>query len=419
MNVLIVGAGAREHALAWKLRQSPLLTDLFVAPGNAGTDAVARNLPVKELDFAGLRQAAVEHAVELVVIGAEVPLAGGLADYLLKRGLLVFGPTRAAAEIESSKVWSKELMRRSGIPTAAARAFDDAEAARRFVLASERPPVVKADGLAAGKGVVVAETQTEALAAIDTAMNGGAFGDAGRRLVLEERLSGVEVSAHAFSDGVRALPMPFACDHKRIFDGDRGPNTGGMGAFSPPPFVDRPLADEIQATVSQRAISALREAGRPFRGALYPGLMLTDSGPHVIEFNCRFGDPETQVIVPRLCSDLLPILLGAARGDLSEAAPKWDDGACVGVVIASGGYPGGYQTGQPIDGLDQLDQDILAFHAGTARDGERVLTAGGRVLTVVGRGATIAAARERVYANVGRIRFEGAQYRRDIGLRGL
>ncbi len=419
MNVLIVGGGAREHVLAWKLRQSPLLTDLFVAPGNAGTSVIAQNLPAGEMDFAGLHAAAVEHRVELVVIGPEAPLAAGLADYLLARGLLVYGPTRAAAEIESSKVWAKQLMRRAGIPTAAASAFEDVAAARRFALASDRPPVVKADGLAAGKGVVVAESQSEALAAIDAAMTDGAFGEAGRRLLLEERLTGVEVSAHVFSDGTRALPMPFACDHKRIFDGDRGPNTGGMGAFSPPPFVSDALAQQLLAGISQPAVSALADAGRPFRGTLYPGLMLTDGGPRVIEFNCRFGDPETQVLLPRLASDLLPLLLGAARGDLSEAALEWDAAACVGVVIASGGYPGAYATGLPVDGLDELDDDMLVFHAGTVSEGGRVLTAGGRVLTLVGRGATIAAARERVYANIDRIHFTGAQYRGDIGLRGL
>ncbi len=419
MNLLIVGSGAREHALAWKLRRSPLLTDLFVAPGNAGTAAVASNLSVNELDFAGIRRAAEEQRVDLVVIGPEAPLAAGLADELRAHGLLVYGPDRAAAEIESSKAWAKELMRRAGIPTAAAESFDDAEAARRFVLESAAPPVVKADGLAAGKGVVVAETQAEALAAIDAAMTAGAFGEAGRRLVIEERLSGVEVSAHVFSDGSRALPMPFACDHKRIFDGDRGPNTGGMGAFSPPPFVDEAMAQQIFDGISQRAVTALREAGRPFRGTLYPGLMLTDSGPRVIEFNCRFGDPETQVLLPRLESDLLPLLLGAARGDLAGVEPRWDGGACVGVVIASGGYPGSYRTGLPIAGLGTVDEDILVFHAGTALADGRVVTAGGRVLTVVGRGATIAAARERVYANIERIRFDGAQFRRDIGLRGL
>ncbi|HZQ38163.1 MAG TPA: phosphoribosylamine--glycine ligase [Dehalococcoidia bacterium] len=419
MNVLIVGSGAREHTLAWKLRQSPLLTDLFVAPGNAGTAAVATNLPVNELDFAGLRKAAEDARIDLVVVGPEAPLAAGLADELRAHGLLVYGPGRAAAEIESSKAWAKELMRRAGIPTAAARAFDDAGAARRFVLESPAPPVVKADGLAAGKGVVVAETQAEALQAVDAAMTDGAFGAAGRRVLIEERLSGVEVSAHVFSDGSLALPMPFACDHKRIYDGDRGPNTGGMGAFSPPPFVDGVLAQHIFTLISQRAITALRGAGRPFRGTLYPGLMLTDSGPRVIEFNCRFGDPETQVLLPRLESDLLPVLLAAARGDLTGVEPRWDDGACVGVVVASGGYPGSYRTGVPIAGLDALDDDILVFHAGTALEEGGVVTAGGRVLTVVGRGATIAAARERVYANVERIRFDGAQYRRDIGQRGL
>jgi phosphoribosylamine--glycine ligase len=417
MKVLIVGGGAREHAIAWKLRQSPLLTDLLVAPGNPGTAAIATNIHVSEMDFAGIHRAVREHGVDLVVVGPEVPLAAGITDYLCERGVRVYGPTRRAAEIESSKAFAKQIMAASRVPTADARVFDDADAARRFVMESPGVPVVKADGLAAGKGVVVANSQTEALGAIDKAMTDGAFGAAGRRVLLEERLVGLEVSAHLFSDGQRGIPMVLACDHKRILDGDAGPNTGGMGAFSPPDFVEAATADQI-TRLGVSTIAGLAAAGRPFRGTLYPGIMVTDAGPKVIEFNCRFGDPETQVILPRLRSDLLSVLTAAADGDLSRSVVKWDDGACVGVVMASAGYPANYETGVPISGLGAVDSDVLVFHAGTAvADGE-VVTAGGRVLTVVARGATIAEARERVYDNVRRIHFAGAQYRTDIGQRG-
>jgi phosphoribosylamine--glycine ligase len=417
VNVLVVGSGAREHALAWKLRRSPLLTDLFVAPGNGGTRTVAVNLPVRELDFEGICAAVQQHRIDFVVVGPEAPLAAGIVDFLTDRGVAVYGPTRAAAEIESSKVWAKQLMLHNGIPTARAQVFDDAEAAKRCVDRLDTVPVVKADGLAAGKGVVVAHDHAEALAAIEQALTAGAFGEAGRRILLEERLSGREVSAHVISDGERVLALPFACDHKPVFDGDRGPNTGGMGAYSPPGFVDAGLAAEIFATVSLATVQALVREGRPYRGTLYPGLMLTEAGPRVIEFNCRFGDPETEVLLPRLESDLLPILQAAATGSLEHVAAAWDDGACVGVVIASGGYPGPYDTGLPIAGLESVDADVQVFHAGTRLSDGRLVTAGGRVLTVVARGATIAAARERAYDNVQRIRVDGAHYRSDIGLR--
>ena len=416
---MIVGSGGREHALAWKLRQSDKLTDLFVAPGNAGTARIATNLEIKELDFSSLFSATREHRIGLVVIGPEAPLADGIVDYLSERGVLAYGPTAAAARIEASKVWAKQVMLARGIPTAPASVFDDAAGARRFVRDCVEAPVVKADGLAAGKGVVVARNQTEALAAIELAMTDRVFGNAGNRVLLEQRIVGQEVSAHAFCDGVRALAMPYACDHKAIFDGDRGPNTGGMGAYSPPGSVDERLAEEIAETVTRATIRALADEGVAYRGTLYPGLMITNDGPKVIEFNCRFGDPETQVIMPRLRSDLLPILVAAAEGDLSCVSPEWDDGASLGVVMASGGYPGSYSTGYPISGLEAVDADVLVFQSGTAVDAAgRTVTAGGRVLTVVARGATIAAARERAYENVHRILYDGAYFRTDIGLRG-
>lgn len=416
MRVLLVGSGAREHAIAWKLRQSPRLDDLLIAPGNAGTARIGRNLPVRANDIDGLVRAASEHRVDLVVVGPEEPLALGVADRLAERDIPCFGPSRAAARIEASKAFAKGLMARHGIRTAAFRIFDEAEAAKSYVNTHSGPIVVKADGLAAGKGVVVADDTDEALRAVDAAMVDQVFGEAGSRVIIEERLSGREVSAHAFTDGATVVHMPFACDYKRVYDGDRGPNTGGMGVYSPPPWLDASLAADIQASVTEAVVRALAAEGRPYRGVIYPGLMVTADGPMVVEFNCRLGDPEAQALLPRLQSDLLEILWAVANNRLHEARAEWSDEACVGVVLASGGYPGEYATGLPISGLDDVDPDVMIFHAGTrlADDGRTVLTAGGRVLTVAATGPTLAAARAKVYANVERIRFEGMHYRRDI-----
>lgn len=423
MNVLIVGGGAREHALAWKLRQSARLTDLFVAPGNAGTAAVAHNLPIGVMEFENIAAACATHDIELVVVGPEDPLAAGLVDFLAERGIRAYGPNAAAARIEASKSFAKQVMARAGIATAEARVFDDQRAALAFVDEwTDRtgvPPVVKADGLAAGKGVTVASSIEDAQTAVREAMTSGAFGAAGLRVLLEERLTGRETSAHAFCDGVTAVPMVFACDYKRVFDGDRGPNTGGMGVYSPPGFVDGTLAREIHDSVTRPVMRALAEAGAPYAGTLFPGMMITDAGPRVIEFNCRFGDPETQAIMPRLESDLLEILLAATEGRLHEVDVHWNDQPVVGVVMASGGYPGPYQTGVPIEGLDELPDDVLVFHAGTRLADGATVTSGGRVLTVVAQGATLAEARERVYDAVPRIRFAGAHYRTDIAAREL
>jgi phosphoribosylamine--glycine ligase len=422
VNVLVVGSGAREHALAWKLRASPRLGELYVAPGNAGTEAVARNLPVGVKDFEGLYAAVHAHRIDLVVVGPEEPLAGGLADFLTARGVAVYGPSRAAAEIEASKAFAKALMARAGIPTAAAQTFDDPAAALacldELAAAGAPVPVVKADGLAAGKGVTVAADFDQARAAVRAALVEGVFGAAGRRVLIEERLSGTEVSAHAFVDGETAVPMAFACDYKRVGDGETGPNTGGMGAYSPPGFVDAALAARVQGEIVLPAVRTLRALGRPYRGTLYPGLMITAAGPRVVEFNCRFGDPEAQVILPRLTSDLLDICDAVAHGRLDGVPVAWTDRAAVGVVLASGGYPSAYPTGLPIEGLDVVDADVQVFHAGTARreDG-MVVTAGGRVLTVVAMGRTLAEARARAYDNTQRIRFAGRHYRTDIALR--
>lgn len=418
MNVLIVGSGAREHCLAWKLRQSPRLDSLFVAPGNAGTAAIAENLPVKASDLEGIARAAREQRVDLVVIGPEDPLAAGLVDRLAVEGIAAFGPSRAAAEIESSKVFAKELMARHGIPTAPFAVFERLADARACVSGGhgQGPYVVKADGLAAGKGALVTDSTEEALAALESLMVQRELGEAGARVVIEERLTGREVTAHAFTDGRTVVHMPFSCDHKPVFDGDRGPNTGGMGVYSPPSWLDEATAERIRRDATEATVRAMMEEGRPYRGLLYPGIMVTADGPQVLEFNCRFGDPETQALLPRMKSDLLEVLWAVANNRLDEVQVEWSDDACVGVVLASGGYPGQYETGFPIEGLDDVDDDVLIFHAGTRREDDGTLvTAGGRILTVVATGRTMAEAREKAYRNVERIRFQGMHYRRDIG----
>lgn len=416
MNLLLVGAGAREHAIAWKLRHSPRLDDLFVAPGNPGTAELGTNLTLDPRDHEALVRACRNRHIDLVVIGNEEPLAAGVVDRLAVEGIAAFGPTRAAAEIEWSKAFAKELMARHGIPTAPFAVFEDAAAARRYVEAQEGPLVVKADGLAAGKGSIVTHSREEALGAVEKILTERAFGDAGARIVIEQRLFGRETSAHAFTDGATVRHMPFSCDHKPVFDGDRGPNTGGMGAYSPPPWLDDTTAATARRTITEAAVQAMHSEGRPYRGVLYPGLMITDQGPQVIEFNSRFGDPETQVLLPRLENDLLEILWAVANNRLAEVDVRWSDRACVGIVLASGGYPETYETGFPIEGLTDVDPDALVFHAGTRRHNGALVTAGGRVLTVVATGATLAEASERAYRNVARIRFEGMHYRRDIGV---
>ncbi len=416
MNVLLIGSGAREHAIAWKLRQSSRLDALFIAPGNPGTAELGANLALAHSDFDAIAGACREHRVDLVVVGSEDPLAAGLVDRLAVEGIAAFGPTQAAAEIESSKVFAKELMARHGIPTAPYAVFDNEGAARAYVQEQRGPLVVKADGLAKGKGAIVTGSEAEALEALNAVMVRREFGPAGDRVVIEQRLSGREVSAHAFTDGRAVAHMPFACDHKPVFDGERGPNTGGMGAYSPPGWLDEPTAQAIRNDVTEAAVRTMLSEGRPYRGVLYPGLMVTADGPMVIEFNCRFGDPETQALLPRLESDLLEVLWAVANNRLHEVELRWSQEACVAVVLASGGYPGACETGFPIDGLSGLDRDVLVFQAGTRRqDNDTLVTAGGRVVTIAATGTTLAQAREKAYRNVERIRFQGMHYRRDIG----
>ena len=414
---MIVGSGAREHALAWKLRQSPRLSALWCAPGNAGTGAVAENLPINVDDLDGLVAAAGRLQVDLVMVGPEAPLAAGLADRLRAAGIAVCGPSQAACRIESSKRWAKDLMLAAGVPTARAMVVDSVAAGLAALPEFGLPVVIKADGLAAGKGVVVATTRDEAEQTLREFLEAGALGEAGRTVLIEEFLTGPEASVFALCDGTDFVRLPAARDHKRVGTGDRGPNTGGMGAYAPTPALDEAALARIDDTILRPTLAAMAEAGAPFQGVLFAGLMLTEQGPKVIEFNARFGDPEAQAILPLLDVDLVDVLWALATGAVADVAAPVNGGAAVGVVLASGGYPGAYDTGLPISGLDQVPDDVLVFHAGTRRDAEgRVVTAGGRVLTVVGLGPTLAAARERAYAGAAAISFPGCHYRTDIAL---
>lgn len=416
-NVLLLGSGGREHAMAWSISHSPDLAKLWIAPGNAGTDGLGENInDVAAGDLDGVVALAERVSADLVVIGPEDPLAAGLADRLIAEGIPVFGPTSAAAEIESSKAFAKKLMASCGIDTASAEEFTDLDEALAYVRGLTNPPVIKADGLAVGKGVVVCNDIEEAEAALTAAMADRVFGDSGSRVLIEERMYGRETSAHAFTDGVTVRHMPFSCDHKPVFDGDHGANTGGMGVYSPPAWLDNGTAATIRADVTQRIVRALADVGRPYRGVIYPGVMVTDRGPRVVEFNARFGDPETEVLMPKLHSDLLEICDAVAHGRLSDVAVDWDDVATVGVMMASGGYPGSYERGIPIHGVEDVDDDVQVFMAGAQLDERgQLVTAGGRVLCVVARADTMVEARRHVYENVERIRFAGAHYRTDIG----
>ena len=416
LNVLLIGSGGREHAIAWRISQSPLLSKLWIAPGNAGTAVLGENIPdLVPTDPEAVRALAERLGADLVVVSSDDPLAAGVVDVVIAAGIAAFGSTRAAAEIEWSKSFSNTLMEQHGIPTAASRAFDDPDAASEYARQLGGPVVVKADGLAVGKGVTVCDTTAEAIAAIDEAMRDGRFGVSGARVVIAERLYGREVSGHAFSDGTTIRHMPFSCDHKAIFDGNRGPNTGGMGVYSPPAWLTAETAEQIRTNVTERAIEAMRSIGRPFAGVLYPGVMVTATGPRVFEYNARFGDPETQVLLMKLRTDLLTILDACAHGLLAEVPVEWDDVATVGVVMASEGYPGSSPAGRPIEGIADVDDDVQVFIAGAKRMDGQLVTAGGRVLCVVARGDTMEEARAKAYENVGRIHFEGAQYRTDVG----
>jgi phosphoribosylamine--glycine ligase/phosphoribosylformylglycinamidine cyclo-ligase len=417
MNVLIIGSGGREHALAWKVKQSPRLSQLFVIPGNAGTNLF--NYELRITDHQAITSFAHQHHIDLVLIGPEIPLADGLADSLRAAGLKVFGPSRAAAEIESSKAFAKAFMGRHNLPTARYQSFTDFESALEYVHTNQHPIVIKASGLAAGKGVILPNTLAEAEQAIRAIMLDHEFGSAGDEVILEEKLTGEEVSLLCFTDGRTLRAMPPAQDHKRLLDGDLGPNTGGMGAYAPAPICPPALVEKLTHTILQPAIDGLRSEDRPFIGVLYAGLMLTPDGPRLLEFNCRFGDPETQVVMPLLDSDLLEIAEACADGRLTDIEVRWKSGAAACVVLASEGYPGSYRSGREITGLDSKLDQAVAFHAGTKVVDEKVVTAGGRVLAVTGWGESIESALSHAYQAIDKIHFEGVQFRKDIGWRAL
>jgi phosphoribosylamine--glycine ligase len=422
MKVLVIGGGGREHALAWKAAASVDVELVFVAPGNAGTarEPKVRNVPIAPTDLDALVAFAAAEGVGLTLVGPEAPLVAGVVDRFTARGLPCFGPTAAAAQLEGSKAFTKDFLARHGIPTAAHATFEDVGAAEAWIRERGAPIVVKADGLAAGKGVVVATTVDEALAAVRDMLGGAAFGAAGRRVVIEEFMDGEEASYIVVADGERFLPFASSQDHKRREEGDRGPNTGGMGAYSPAPVLTPEVERRVIERIVEPTLAGMAADGRPYRGFLYAGLMIDAIGdPRVVEFNCRFGDPEAQPVLARLRSDLVEVCAEAAGGALRREALVFDDRAALGVVVAAGGYPGPYEKGRPIAGLDAVPGDVKVFHAGTRLEDGQVLTDGGRVLCVVGLGETVGAAAQRAYAGVDAIRFEGAACRRDIGHRAI
>ena len=416
VKVLIVGSGAREHALAWRITQSPNLTRLWVAGGNAGTTRLAENMEIRSSDVDALVAAAQDTSADLVVVGPEAPLALGLVDRLDLLGIPVFGPSQAAAQIEASKGFALNLMQDAGVPCPEFHIFSNQTNALDHLKSHPGPVVVKADGLAAGKGVLLCQDSEEGALAIRECMSDRAFGEAGDTVVLEEYLTGPEVSVFAFCDGENLSPLVAACDYKRLEDGNIGPNTGGMGSFAQPDLWDSKLAAQVESTIMQPVLQAMANRGTPYKGVLYAGLMLTESGPKVLEFNCRLGDPETQVVIPLLASDPLELMMACAQGNLSKTDVLWDNKSYVGVVMVSGGYPGEFQTGFEISGLDDDGPEhTMVFQAGTKLGpGGTSLTAGGRVLTVVGGGDNIESAKERAYSRLERISFQGAQWRRDI-----
>ena len=421
MKILVIGSGGREHALAWKLKQSPYADRIFCAPGNAGTAEIGENVAISASDLGPLVRFAKENRVNLTVVGPDDPLAAGIVDLFAREGLRVFGPAKAAARLESSKIFAKELMREQGIPTAEAGTFKRSDDALRFCNPLRFPIVIKADGLALGKGVIIASDLVAARSTIDAMMNQGRFGEAGRRIVVEEFLRGTECSLHALVDGANYRLLQTARDHKRAFDKDTGPNTGGMGAFSPANNWNAELEDQFHKKIMRPLLRALQEKKITFRGLLYPGPMISADGVRVLEFNCRFGDPETQAILPRMKSDLLPLLEATIDGNIDTCTIEWDPRPAVAVVLASVGYPNKYETGKTISGLDaaaRLD-DVQIFHAGTKPVNDEVVTAGGRVLAVTALGSTIEVARARAYEAVSRIQFENCHYRRDIALSAI
>jgi phosphoribosylamine--glycine ligase len=420
LRVLIIGSGGREHALAWAIRRSPDVDELFVATGNGGTARIAENVAIPVSDLDGLTRFAVDRDIDLTVVGPEAPLVDGIVDRFQAAGRRCFGPTRAAAQLEGSKVFSKEFMARHGVPTADFAVFDNAESAKDRVRATGAPIVVKADGLAAGKGAIVAATEEDAFAAIEEIMVEKRFGDAGNRVVIESCLEGEEVSVHAICGGGKAVLLPSSQDHKRAYDEDKGPNTGGMGAYAPVPFADDAFKRHVFDTVIMPTVNGMAAEGNPFAGVLYAGLMVTRDGPKVLEYNVRFGDPETQVLLPLVKSDLFGLLYESAGGNLPEKVEFHPDRRAATVVVASRGYPGSYEKGFEIKGLEKVDgPERVVFHAGTAVEGGGYVTTGGRVLAVTAWGADLSGALGHAYEGIERIGFDGAFWRKDIGRRGL
>ena len=420
MKVLLIGSGAREHAIAWKLRQKIDKEDLYIAPGNPGTAELGTNLAISVDDLDGLLRAAVDNRIDFTIVGPEGPLEKGVVDVFTGMGHLIFGPTKAAARVETSKAFAKELMFRYHIPTAEATVHGDSDSAKVAISSTNLPVVIKADGLAAGKGVVVCHTQEDAFQVVDDYLESKTLGEAGATVLVEKFLDGHEVSVFGFTDGRNISRLVAACDYKRLGDGDVGPNTGGMGSYSPPSYWDYYLEKAVRESIMVPMVNALRESGSEYRGILYAGLMLTDTGPQVVEFNCRFGDPETQVLMPRMESDLLPIMLACANGDIAGVDVVWTSDAAVGVVLASEGYPGNYTVGHPIGREDALDETTLVLHAGTGLrssnlGADELVTSGGRVMTIVGRSHDLPSARVLAYKAVEQIAFSGKQYRKDIG----
>lgn len=421
MKILVIGNGGREHALVWKIAQSPRVTKLYCAPGNAGIEQLAACVAIQADDVAGLKAFVVSEKIDLTVVGPEAPLAAGIADEFRKAKLKIFGPTRAAAQLESSKTFSKELMARHHIPTASSQSFTSLEPALEYLDRQRAPIVVKADGLAQGKGVVVATTLEQARQALIDMLEKRTFGQSGSRVVIEEFLDGEELTIMAFTDGNTVIPMLPAQDHKRVGDGDTGPNTGGMGAYAPAPLGSPALRAAVLEQVFRPVVAAMSKAGSPFAGVLYAGLMIVHGKPYVLEFNARFGDPETEVILPLLKTDLVDVLEAVVEHRLDQLTVEWHNRSAVCVVMASGGYPGAYQTGVPITGLPEkvLSSDVLVYHAGTKRQGRDVVTAGGRVLGITGVGAHFGDAMQRAYEMVRMISFDGCHYRSDIAQRAL
>ena len=418
MKILVIGSGGREHALTWKLGQSADAERIFCAPGNAGTAEIAENVAISVGDLKALVRFAKENRIDLTVVGPDDPLAAGIIDLFAAEKLRAFGPTKSAARIEASKIFAKELMRTQKIPTAEARTFSDSSEALHYCERLKFPVVIKADGLALGKGVIIAPDASTARSTIHEMMNQARFGDAGRRIVIEDFLRGTECSLHVLMDGSSYRLLESARDHKRALDGDQGPNTGGMGAFSPANNWNKKLQSQFETEIMQPLLRGLLQQGITFRGLLYPGLMISSDGARVLEFNCRFGDPETQALLPRMKSDLLPLLEATIDGNLSKCAIEWDTRVAVTVVLASAGYPGNYETGKTISGLDDAAdlKDVQIFHAGTKRANGKVKTAGGRVLAVTALGSSLEGAHARAYEAVSRIHFENCHYRRDIAL---